>query len=336
MNSFWLFRSNLKHLEYYHQYTNLNDFIKLCHDFYLIQGFYFLDKNYFDEVIIWRLIKSPKNDIVFYINGKKFIQRFVTDFKSCFKLPSPVISFWRGGFPEYCQVTKSRPSQLGMKLYLAAGKRTFPLYGGIYDKILVESEIDMLRDNCVPFYKTANPLIFKPLDIEKEFDFCWICNFEQITQKGQEFFISSISNSKNLRKLKILHVGNKPDVARKLCKKYGVNNIVFSGSVDRFGVNLALNRCKFCILTSNRKDGCPRVSTESIVSGTPLLIRDQTRLLSYYKQLGVVEYKDNNIEEKILTSLENYSKLRYEILENRERCNINHICELNLKEWSLL
>ena len=63
-------------------------------------------------------------------------------------------------------------------------------------------------------------------------------------------------------------------------------------------------------MTSNLKDGCPRVSTEIMNSNTPLIIRDQTRLLNFYKQSGVIEFNDNNI----------YDILNKTLFEN---CNLN-------------
>ena len=147
------------------------------------------------------------------IDGKKFIQRWVSNFNEVFKYDPPKISFFRGGFPEYCKITNTNPDYLGKKLYLGAGRRVYPQYGGKYDLILLESEQDG-KDGykTAPFYKTANSEIFKPIDIPKKYNLCWICNFAQIRHKGQEFFINEVSKSPHLKELAIIHVGNKQEV----------------------------------------------------------------------------------------------------------------------------
>ena len=60
MKTFWLFRSNIRNLEYYHQYTNLDEFEKNCHDFYMLLPIWLLRNNYFDEVMLDKhVIVSP-------------------------------------------------------------------------------------------------------------------------------------------------------------------------------------------------------------------------------------------------------------------------------------
>jgi hypothetical protein len=96
---FWLFRANLRQKESYHELKNLEDFKNNCWDWYLIQGIWFLENNIFDEVVIWRLQpKEIQNDLVFVINEKKFIQRWVQNFNEVFNYSKPDISFFRGGF----------------------------------------------------------------------------------------------------------------------------------------------------------------------------------------------------------------------------------------------
>jgi|GEM_PF-1764083 len=336
MKSFWLFRTNLRNLEYYHHFKDIFTFVRECHDFYLLQGIWFLENDIFDEVIIWRLKPegTKMEDIVFEVKGKKFIQRFVDDFSECFKLKRPKFSFFRGGFPEYDELTKKNPKALGHKLYLGAGKRVYPKYGGDYDKILIESEMDINPTlGTFPFYKTANPNIFKPLATGKKYDLCWICNFTQITQKGQEWFIKEVGESDKLKKLKIVHAGNNEKTGRKLCGKYGVKNIEFKGTMGRKALNELLNYSKMGIVTSNKKDGCPRVLTEIMASGIPLLVRNQTRLNGYYKHFGVLEYE--KVDHGVQIAMKKYDLLQEGAQKNlEERLGIAEICEMNLSIWN--
>ena len=317
MRSFWMFRSDIRHLEYYHQYTTLPEFEAKCHDYYVLLPLWLVQNKHYDEAVIWRLTKHERPDIVFDIDGRKFVQRWVQDLSECTKYASPDISFFRGGFKEYCNITKANPLHYGKKLYLGAGRRILPQYGGKYDTILFEDERDKRKiqqtNPCKPFFKTASDKVFHPIDIDVGYDICWPANFAQIRHKGQEDFISLIAKHK-LHDLKIVSCGNKWKVGKKLCDKYGVSNITFMGEVNRITLNKLLNMSCFGINMSNQVDGCPRVSTEVLMSGTPLIVRDSVRLLSYYKRKGVIEVNENNFKKKIFQALENYETHKKDIL----------------------
>jgi hypothetical protein len=294
-----------------------------------------LENDFFDEVIIWRL-NNNHPDITFDIDGKKYIQKWVNNFSETLSYPSPEISFWRGGFKVYDQVTKQKPKHFGLKLYLGAGRRILPQWGGKYDVFLMEDEDDFLEDKkCLPFYKTASPYIFHPIyDSEKEWDICWPCNFTQLKFKGQEEFIKLISRRPALKKYKIIHCGNKPGVGRGLCRKYNVKNIDFLGHIDRPKLNKVLNQSKFGLNLSNLLDGCPRVSTEVLMSGTPLFIKDTVRLLDYFKSSGVIEITDASIVSRFERSFRNYEAIKEEVLKARESdLSFDKTCQKNIKMW---
>jgi glycosyltransferase involved in cell wall biosynthesis len=335
MNRFWLFRSNLIPLEYYHKYEDLKTFEEYCHDYYMLLPLWLLKNELVDEVIIWRLTDSYKDDIIFDINGRKYIQRWVADFKETIHYPPPTISFWRGGFKQYDNAVKTKPDHFGIKLYLGAGVRQYPQFGGQYDHILIEDERDIKPGySTIPFYKTASPNIFKPLKEKEIYDICWPCNFTQIKYKGQEKFMSIISKS-DLRDLKIAHCGNKPEIGKRLAKKYCLNNIDFLGPISRPELNLVLNKSKLGLNFSNLKDGCPRVSTEILMSGTPLILRDTVRLLEYFKKGDcVINVSEKNIIKKIKQSLENYKTLKeLAISYARNEFSFDTINRKNHKLW---
>ena len=335
MKSFWLFRTNLRHLESYHKFKDLSSFKSNCWDFYLLQTIWFLENNIVDEVIVWRLNPKDKTpDIEFDINGKKFIQKFVDDFSVCLFYPKPYITFWRGGFIEYDRLSSVRPDFFSPRsFYLAAGKRTTPQYGGKYDKILVESDSDLSKV-VWPFYKTANQEIFKPLSLQKKYDVCFVSNFTQLKFKGQDFFIEQISKSKFLRSLSICHIGNNPDIGTRLCKKFNISNIKFLGYLTRLQINEILNMSKFGLVTSSSVDGCPRVITEVMCSGIPLLTRKQTKLLDYYKKFGVVVFDDNEVEKKFEQAFKIYNLLKSETNINVfDLLTMEKVCKKNLDLW---
>lgn len=333
MSTFYLFRSNIKSLEYYHEYKDLNTFKEKCHDFYLLQCIWFLENDIFDKCIVWRLSDVPIKDIEFNINGKILTQKWVTNFNDVFKYKRSNVSLFRGGFKEYDGVTKINPYFFGLKLYLGAGKRVTPKFNGLYDKILIEDEIDSSIYNSIPFYKTTNNNIFKYLNFDKQYDICLISNFTQVNYKGTDLFINKISSSNYLKTLKICHIGNNKEVGINLCKKLKVNNIEFLGYLNREEINNVLNKSKFGLVNSNKSDGCPRVSTEVLTSGTPLFIRDETRLLDYYKQHGVIEFNEKNIVDRIKSGFDKYNDLKNDLIKNLDIFSMEKICKKNLEFW---
>jgi glycosyltransferase involved in cell wall biosynthesis len=339
MNNFWLFRSNIKHLEYYHKYDNVEDFERNCHDFYMLFPIWLLRAGHFGTVVIWRLSNSPPKEIVFNVDGYAYIQRWVRNFSEVLKYPKPDMSFFRGGFKEYDTVTKLNPEYFGLKIYLATGRRTYPQWGGKYDLFVQEDQDDFRKDKkCQPFFKTASPDVFRLHPWHKkdndEFDICWPCNFKQIRYKGQEQFIKSVSKSAYLKSLKIVHCGNQPQVGKKLCKKYGVKNIEFRGEVDRKELCYILNNSKFGLCMSNKNDGCPRVVTEILMTGTPLILSDQTRLLPYYKKRGVIEVNDSNISYKIREGITYVERYKQDVVKAIiTTLNFDAICQKNIDIW---
>ena len=341
----WIFRSNLRQLEYYHKFNEINEFKTNCHDFYLLMGLWYIENDIFDEVIVWRLKPEDKyhvykeiDDIVFTIKDRVFAQRFVSSFYTIveeLKLPAPKISFFRGGFQEYCMITKRQPAHFGISLYLGAGRRVFPQHGGRYKKVLVESDEDLKHSLTGPFFKTANNKIFYPFENNNlKYDLCWICNFTQVNYKGQEYFIEQVSKSQYLKGLKIIHIGNEPEKGVQFCKRFGVSNINFLGYKTRPEVNTFLNQSKLAIVTSDENDGSPRVITEVLMSCTPLLIREKTRVLSFYKEKGVVEFRDNELEDKARYAFNNRSLLRQQLLENLNNISLGQMCILNYRVWT--
>jgi len=339
MNNFWLFRSNIKHLEYYHKYDNLEDFERNCHDFYMLFPIWLLREGHFDSVVIWRLSDNPPKEIVFNVDGHAYIQRWVRNFSEVLKYPKPGMSFFRGGFKEYDTLTRENPNSFGLAIYLATGRRIYSQWGGKYGLYVQEDPGDFRKDKkCQPFFKTASPDVFRLYPWFKtdawKYDICWPCNFKQIRYKGQEQFIKAVSKSAYLKSLKIVHCGNQPQVGKNMCKKYSVSNIEFKGEVDRTELCRVLNMSKFGLCMSNKNDGCPRVVTEILMSGTPLFLSDQTRLLPYYKKRGVIEVNDNNISEKIREGLAYFPRYKQDVMKAiKTTLSFDTICQKNIDIW---
>jgi hypothetical protein len=325
-------------MEYYHEYKDLKTFKEKCHDYYMLFPLWCLENDYFDEVIIWRLSKQPVDDIIFDVNGKKYIQRWLPTFMKTVNYPPPEISFWRGGFPEYDQTVNLSPDFFGKKIYLGAGRRVFPQFKGKYDAHLIEDERDYVKGHhCIPFYKTASPEIFHPIkDSKIKYDICWPCNFTQLKYKGQAFFIGQVAKHPFLQKLKIIHCGNKPEVGKELCKKHGVTNIEFAGHVTRPEMNKLLNQSRFGMNLSNMTDGCPRVSTEVLMSGTPLILMDTVRILAEFRHKGVVNVSNDHDHfiMKVEWGFSHYKQLKEEVLNVIENeLSFESVNQKNIDWW---
>jgi len=353
MKIFYLFRSNLRHPEYYHKYKTLSEFEYNCHDFYLLFPLELLKMGKYDKVIIWRLTDIPRDDIVFKFKneiGTKgiFIQKFCTrSFDEAFSLPRPDVSVFRGGFQEYDSVINKIPGFFGKTFYLGASRRLTPQYGGEYDIILYESELDLSSTESKSkfifkrFFKTTNPKIFYHDDnIKPEFDIIWPWKYTSDHRKGEHFFLESIkkhSGLHGLRQLKIYHCGNEPKKAKKLFDSYGVSNIICDDIKHYHDMSDIINNGICGLLTSDKEDGCPRLSTEILSCCVPLLIRNKTRLLDYYNGFGRFNYIDgNDLYNKFMFIKENRSEIVDRLkIRVRKDLSLREICNMNVKEWEI-
>jgi len=349
MKTLYLFRSNLRHLEYYHKYNTYETFDANCHDFYLLFPLELLKMGKYDKVIIWRLTDTPKKDIVFKFKneiGTKgiFIQKFCHhSFDEVFSLPRPDVTIFRGGFREYDSIVNKISGFFGKTFYLGASRRLTPEYGGKYDVILYESELDLPASNTISnftfkrFFKTANPKIFYHNEIKPKFDIVWPWKYTSDHRKGEHFFLKAIQKHSGLQQLSIYHCGNEPKKAQKLCDSYGVTNVICDDIQHYHDMSAVINSGVCGLLTSDKEDGCPRLSTEILSCCVPLLIRDKTRILDYYNGFGKINYSDgDDLYSKFMFIKENRSEI-VERLKNRigKDLSLREICMMNVKEWNI-
>ena len=344
MKIFYLFRSDIKHLEYYHSYITLDEFKNKCHDFYLLMPLEFLKMGVFDKAIIWRLTDVKRDDIVFKFKNEKgkevqFIQKFCKSFNCAFDMDRPNVSLFRGGFKEYDILVNKVPGFFGKTLYLGASRRFNPSFGGKYDIILYESELDLelKMDNdqiYKRFFKTANSKIFYSLNKQPTYDIIWPWKYTSDHRKGELFFLESIKNHPGLQSLKIYHCGNEPKKAKKLFDKYGVNNIVCDDIKHYHDMNEILNNGVCGLMTSDKEDGCPRLSTEIMSCCIPLLIRNKTRILDYYQGYGNITYNNpNDLYSKFIFIKENRVDIINHLKKRLEsELSMRKMCEMNIEE----
>jgi len=119
---------------------------------------------------------------------------------------------------------------------------------------------------------------------------------------------------------------------RSFWDELNINNIEFIGELKRTKINKVLNKSKFGIVASNRQDGCPRVITEILTSGTPLFIKSETRLLDYYKNHGVIKFDNNNFVDKIKKGFQDYKELKKDL----QKCFSAKSEKITRKSWPLI
>ena len=114
-----------------------------------------------------------------------------------------------------------------------------------------------------------------------------------------------------------------------------LNNIKFLGSLPRPTLNNLLNQSKLGLVTSNQNDGCPRIITEILCAGIPLMLRDTTRALYYYTR-GTFRFADKDIEVWVKSALGSYKEVKKETRINLKRLSMANICRQNLAQWGLI
>jgi len=70
------------------------------------------------------------------------------------------------------------------------------------------------------------------------------------------------------------------------------------------------------------------------MTGTPLILSDQTRLLPYYKKKGVIEVSDSNISDKIREGLTYFPKYKQDVMQAiKTTLSFDEICQKNIDMW---
>lgn len=123
------------------------------------------------------------------------------------------------------------------------------------------------------FIKTVNTDLFKPLDIEKEYDLIIVTNSGPAKNLPE---LAKILNQ--LKDLKIIICGELNDKSKAL---FSGSNIELVGFV-KDNLNLLLNKSRIGLMPSNEKDGSPRVITEYLASGIPVLANFRTTGISKF------------------------------------------------------
>jgi glycosyltransferase involved in cell wall biosynthesis len=181
----------------------------------------------------------------------------------------PDLIVCRGGFDYYDKFVKRFPK--AKKVYYGAGKRYYPKTGFThYDLFLADSKkqrkkIKAKGKRSKLFIKPAATL-FKPYNVDKKYDICFMANASQSDIKRHILLIKSFANTEYT----ILNLGNTDKRLIQLAKKYNVN-ITWGGWHLRKHLPEKISQCKVGICCSTNYDSCPRVIPEYLACGLPVI-----------------------------------------------------------------
>ena len=231
--------------------------------------------------------------------------------------------FSRGGFDYYLPILKT--AQFAYKIRYGAGKRYMPEPEIDYQLVLVDTEEQ--KAEVLAKYPKANVHLFikpaarhfKPIDMEKEYDVCYIANGQQARFKGIEWVYNTAPKD-----LKILHLGYpskfKPP-ANVTCRR-----------VDRIDMPAEINKCRIGIVPYGSIDSCPRVIPEMLACGLPLIILDT---VNFWREKYIYVDSDKDwFWAQVKTQLRQYDSIHSKSIFKYYKENLsipiaaNHIKEL--------
>lgn len=215
---------------------------------------------------------TDRTELWYYGAGSKTKKKHVTDkmverWVNFSKLPNfkPDVIIARGGFPEYVPVCNKFPKS--KKVYYGAGIRFKP-DAGKWDIILVDSKKQQKKiPKAKLFIKPAADNIFRPQAVRKKFDICFIANATQKEIKRHKLAFNSIAGTD----LSMLHLGLKDATIKKYARKSQVH---FGGWHRRHELPSMICQCRIGLVCSTSYDSCPRVLSEYLACGLPVVATD--------------------------------------------------------------
>lgn len=122
---------------------------------------------------------------------------------------------------------------------------------------------------CLELLKCTDEALFCPLEgTRKEYDFCFIGRFDPRDKKGQLAF----TRSTLYHRRRAIFIGEFADaqVVETVRRAWPHAEVV--ESVPKSEINAVLNRSRVSVVYSGSSDASPRIVTESLAAGTPVLL----------------------------------------------------------------
>jgi glycosyltransferase involved in cell wall biosynthesis len=244
----------------------LYDKIENCDDMWTQLFYYFLK-----EVDGRGELLYNGNPRVFTVDSY-FTEKWL-NFKQYNPAVEPDVIICRGGFPYYDDFIKRFPN--AKKVYYGAGRRFWPTTDFTdYDLFLVDDPIQFetikAKGKNVEMLLKPAATMFKPYDIQKRYDVCFMANAAQRKIKRHDLFIKAVANSG----LSVLNLGNTDPELIEMAEKMGAD-ITWAGWSLRQFLPEKISQCRVGVCASGPDiDSCPRVIPEYLACGLPIVTTD--------------------------------------------------------------
>ena len=238
---------------------------------------------------------------------KNFVERWVPNFatyKSEFK---PDVIFARGGFKQYDCILDRYPQ--AYKIYYGAGRRFFPTSRFTKFNLILNDTPNQVKITKSKFplsrvellIKPAADNIFRHKQCSKEYDVIMVANEQPKKDiKGHRFASLHIPSQ-----YKFIKVG----IPLKTTIKEHPH-IKFTGWVKRSEVSDYYNKSKVAIVCCDKVDSAPRVISESLACGCPVLALSGVHFWQdmYINEKTGMICNENNFVEKLKFMVDNYEQ----------------------------
>lgn len=200
----------------------------------------------------------------------------------------PDIIVARGGFKEYAHILRLYPST--KKVYYGANHGCIPNDGIKYDLILCDTEKQVHK--CVKrglngklFIKPAAPQ-FKPMSISKRYDVGFVAIHPGDDRKNVQWVYKTVPKD-----LKVLQMGHAIKSPSNVKVKY----------IKHENMCKAINKCRVVIAPYKGADSCPRIISEALACGVPVVALDSCQFWRDKYPVDVILKKDfwNVVNERI-------------------------------------
>ena len=235
-----------------------------------------------EQLAFWMTEPQDMAKVMYWGGSRKvyyadnFSVHWIHDFKN-YKGKEPDVIIARGGFNEYIPILKQFPK--AFKVWYGANHGVVPRDNIKYDLVLCDSYAQ--KENAEKhgykaelFIKPA-PLQFCPQDVPKKYD----CLLAAVWPKDERKNVRWVYKTAP-KNIKILQVGHSANM------KIPKNVVIKYIEKDRMAT--AISKCKVVIAPYKSADSCPRIISEALACGVPVVALKGINIWHEKYQIAIV------------------------------------------------